>query len=273
MSSEEEEHDTAETVYTNRKPKWWRQLSKKGTKGQRRLIQAMQSHVLTRPAAYGETLDLATIFPHQNEVALEIGFGQGDNLLALAHDRPDVGWIGAEIHQAGIAKILQKVQRGVRECSYWNGPVRYPYEQEDWNPDENAWTQPCSHEQPYDNLRVYTGDGVKLLAYLRADSLDRVVVPFPDPFPKSRDHHWRILQKGTVQQIHRILKPGGCFCLATDHDGFFQWSLQIMTGLDGWTRVMDLDRTSWLPVVSYYEHKGHLEGRTTHLACWTKRTT
>jgi tRNA (guanine-N7-)-methyltransferase len=40
------------------------------------------------------------------KVWLEIGFGAGEHMLALARAYPDVGLIGAEPYESGVAKLL-----------------------------------------------------------------------------------------------------------------------------------------------------------------------
>ena len=41
------------------------------------------------------------------KVFLEVGFGwRGEHLVAIAQDKPHDGFIGAEVHQGGIAQLL-----------------------------------------------------------------------------------------------------------------------------------------------------------------------
>ena len=83
---------------------------------------------------------LAQMFPRRPEtVRLEIGFGGGENLVAEATDHPEVGFIGCEPFVNGMAKILAAIEAGA-----------------------------------LDNVRLYAGDAVDLLAWLPDASLDEI---------------------------------------------------------------------------------------------------
>ena len=63
--------------------------------------------------------------------------------------------------------------------------------------DENDATTILTNEKkiqssrlPYDNLRIFPGDGVKLLGFLPENSIDEIYLTHPDPWPKEQDHHW-----------------------------------------------------------------------------------
>ncbi|HUA87883.1 MAG TPA: tRNA (guanosine(46)-N7)-methyltransferase TrmB, partial [Steroidobacteraceae bacterium] len=49
-----------------------------------------------------QPLDLPALFGRQAPCTLEIGFGNGDNLLALARAHPERDYLGVEVHRAGI---------------------------------------------------------------------------------------------------------------------------------------------------------------------------
>ncbi|HXB52270.1 MAG TPA: hypothetical protein VNU69_05855, partial [Rhizomicrobium sp.] len=44
------------------------------------------------------------------EIWLEVGFGAGEHLVWQAREHPDVGLIGAEPYEMGMAKILTKLE-------------------------------------------------------------------------------------------------------------------------------------------------------------------
>jgi len=245
-----------ETHYNRRKPRWWRQRSGKATKSQRTAMQSMkqQNLFLERPA-YGECFDWNSVFAktsnnnHNNQtVWLEIGFGGGDNLLCLAQDYPDIDFVGAEVHSAGLGKVCQHIQR-VRETSEpYAGFTRYvdvdklrhSLDQAEKSPH----ITPVTVRAPFSNVRLYGGDGVGLLDYIPSDSLSAILLTFPDPFAKASEQEWRIIQGHTLQLIvDKLRKPfdhqqpgastatqssssttGGRFYLATDHPVFHDWT-------------------------------------------------
>ncbi len=125
------------------------------------------------------------------EVWLEIGFGGGEHMAAQAQRRPDVLVIGAEPFQNGVASALRHID-----------------------------------EQHLKNVRLHDGDARELLARLPDESLERVFVLFPDPWPKARHHKRRLLQADTARELARVLKAGGRLRFASDWADYVDWSLQ-----------------------------------------------
>ena len=123
-------------------------------------------------------------------VHLEIGFGGGENLVTEATAHPQVGFIGCEPFVNGMAKILASIAAGA-----------------------------------IDNIRLYAGDAVELLAWLPDASLDEVALLYPDPWPKRR--HWkrRLLSEGTLAELARVMAPGGELRIDTDIADYAAWIL------------------------------------------------
>ena len=129
-------------------------------------------------------------------VVLEIGFGMGQSLVAMAAAAPRVRFIGVEVHRPGVGKLLHSME-----------------------------------ERGVDNIRVYCHDAVEVLRDCIADaSLDTIQIFFPDPWHKKRHHKRRLIQPLFVEQLIRKLKPGGVLHLATDWENYAE---QMMTVLDG----------------------------------------
>src|SRR5690348_14050573 len=56
--------------------------------------------------------DLSALFPQTPaEVWLEIGFGGGEHLAEQAERHPDVGFIGSEVFENGVARLVGEVAR------------------------------------------------------------------------------------------------------------------------------------------------------------------
>lgn len=155
-------------------------------------------------------------------VVLELGFGLGDNLLTNAMMFPENKFLGAEIHQPGVATVLNRMEQSMKECKYWT--------EQKWNKDDDeSFTSLIKDEgkktiHPYDNVRVYPGDGIKLLKFIQDESLDRVLLTFPDPWPQKNEAQWRVIQRETVQLLGKKMKSGGLFFLATDVQSFSDWT-------------------------------------------------
>jgi tRNA (guanine-N7-)-methyltransferase len=64
------------------------------------------------------------------------------------------------------------------------------------------------------------------MAWLPQNSLARIDLIHPDPWPKRR--HWkrRFVQDAMVSRLARVLRPGGEFRFVTDISDYAAWTLQ-----------------------------------------------
>jgi tRNA (guanine-N7-)-methyltransferase len=157
---------------------------------------------------------LRALFPEPvSEVALEIGFGGGENLIAQATAHPRIGFIGVEPFVNGMAKALAAIERtGLH------------------------------------NIRLHFDDATSLIAWLPAASLARVELIHPDPWPKRR--HWkrRFVQDASVVQLARVLRDAGELRFVTDVADYAAWTLRrLMWSVDfEWTaQTADDWRKPW----------------------------
>lgn len=176
--------------------------------------------------------DLKALFPVPVEtIRLEIGFGGGEHLMHRALEQPTTGFIGVEPFINSMAKLLSRVE-----------------------------------ETEAGNIRVYNDDAAELLDWLPDGSVDRIDLLYPDPWPKKK--HWkrRFVSQVNLTRFHRVLKPGGLFCFASDIDTYVNWTLLHCRDHGGfeWTAR---NATDWLtPFAGWpgtrYEAKAKREGRS-----------
>ncbi len=176
--------------------------------------------------------DLATLFPVPvDRLRLEIGFGGGEHLVHRAVENPSTGFIGVEPFVNSMAKLLGRAQ-----------------------------------ELELKNVRVHDDDATELLDWLPDACLDQIDLLYPDPWPKKK--HWkrRFVSKVNLDRFHRVLKPGGLFCFASDIDTYVNWTLLHCRDHGGfeWTAENAAD---WLtPYAGWpgtrYEAKARREGRS-----------
>ncbi|WP_250033500.1 tRNA (guanosine(46)-N7)-methyltransferase TrmB [Paractinoplanes maris] len=126
-------------------------------------------------------LDLDELFGGGAPKVLEIGFGMGDTLAAMAAADPDRDYLGIEVHTPGIGNLLAEIQ-----------------------------------DQDLPNVRVARGDAMQLVHRLAPGRLDAVHIFFPDPWPKARHHKRRLVQPQNVALLRDRLRPGGVLHCATD---------------------------------------------------------
>ncbi|HTC84219.1 MAG TPA: tRNA (guanosine(46)-N7)-methyltransferase TrmB [Rhizomicrobium sp.] len=131
-------------------------------------------------------------FPNTvRDLWLEVGFGAGEHLVWQARQHPQVGLIGAEPYETGVAKLLTKLE-----------------------------------EVPLNTVRIYEGDGRDIIECLPDQSLGRFFLLFPDPWPKTRHHKRRFLQMEMLDQLARVLKPGAELRFATDDKSYLPYALE-----------------------------------------------
>lgn len=144
-----------------------------------------------------ELLDLPQLFSRDAPRTLEIGFGNGENLLALAAAHPERDFIGAEVHAPGVGHLLHKAA-----------------------------------EAGLNNLRVTRQDAVDLLRdRIAPESLDAILVLFPDPWHKKRHHKRRLINAGFAALAASRLRPGGTLQLATDWTPYAEWMLEVLNAV------------------------------------------
>ena len=154
--------------------------------------QAGLRQTLLGKLAYDPARDPFSQFPNSvQELWLEVGFGAGEHLVWQAKAHPDIGLIGAEPYEMGVAKILTKLE-----------------------------------EYPLNNVRLYEGDGREIIEALPDASLGRFFLLFPDPWPKTRHHKRRFLQTEMLDQLARVLKPEAELRFATDDKSYLPFALE-----------------------------------------------
>ncbi len=157
---------------------------------------------------------------------LEIGFGMGHATVEIARNCPRWGLVGLEVHPPGVARVLQQIR-----------------------------------ELGLANLRVVRADAQEVLTRLPDRLLDAVLVYFPDPWPKKRHHKRRLVQEPFLQELERLLRPGGMLNFATDWEPYAREVRELLVKR-GW----HLEGGEWSPRPDWrpqtkFERRALNEGR------------
>ena len=178
------------------------------------------------------TVDPAALFSQAPAaVWLEIGFGGGEHLAAQAERHPEIAFIGSEVFENGVARLVGEVGR-----------------------------------RSLDNVRIFAGDARLLLDRLAPASLGRVFILFPDPWPKLRHHKRRLVASATLDRLAVVMQPGAELRLATDDPSYLVWMLEHVTAHPAfaWLARGPADwrqrPADWPP--TRYEEKAYAAGRT-----------
>jgi tRNA (guanine-N7-)-methyltransferase len=173
-------------------------------------------------------LDPAALFAGpMREYWLEIGFGGGEHAAWQAERNPDVGLIAAEVFLNGIASLLGHIE--ARRLA---------------------------------NIRIYAEDVRQLLPLLPANSLSRVFVLFPDPWPKSRHAERRFIHAANLDLLAPLMRAGAELRIGTDDETYKAWAQEVMAGRRDFSAAHSDPRQKppdW--PITRYEAKALREGR------------
>jgi tRNA (guanine-N7-)-methyltransferase len=192
---------------------------------QRALIELLPRYGL----AADTMIEPAAIFGRLAPLTLEIGFGNGDSLATMAAQDPASDFIGIEVYRPGIGHLLLELEcRGIT------------------------------------NVRVFTTDAVEVLDHCIPDNLlNRVLLFFPDPWPKKRHHKRRIVRTGFIEKLARKLVTGGTLHMATDWKDYAEQMLEVMEAIPQFRNCAGTGNYSLRPAyrpVTKFERRGQRLG-------------
>ncbi len=205
-----------------------RRVGKPLTGYRRELMDVLLPRIAVDPS---RAIDPAALFTRPRaDLHLEIGFGGGEHLLAVAGHEPDVGFIGCEPFVNGMARALAELATA-----------------------------------DLDNLRLHCGDAGEVIDALPGACLGRVYLFYPDPWPKRRQQKRRFVSDEMLARLARAMRRGAELRFATDIDDYCGWTLArllrspdfhwVASKAEDWQRPWP----DW--VHTRYEAKAHAEGR------------
>ncbi|HFC92967.1 MAG TPA: tRNA (guanosine(46)-N7)-methyltransferase TrmB [Leucothrix mucor] len=169
-------------------------------------------------------LDFIKLFQREAPITLEIGFGNGESLAAMAKAAPERNFLGIEVHRPGVGRLLHLIK-----------------------------------EYELNNLRIIHDDAVEVLKqYIPKYSIDTVQLFFPDPWHKKKHNKRRIVQTEFVQLVHSLLTTGGIFHLATDWQEYAEHMSEVMEKNECFASISDspfANRPDFRPLTKF-ENRG-----------------
>lgn len=187
-------------------------------------------------------IDPQAVFGRHAPLIIEIGSGNGEQLVdyALRHREQDL--LAFEVWQEGLGKtVARAVEAGV------------------------------------DNLRLVEADVAQCLSFiLPAACASEVWTFFPDPWRKARHHKRRLVQPNFAHEVARVLKDEGVWRLATDWEDYAWQMREVVEGCGEFSNPHagqrphpndpEGQRGGFAPrfeqrVLTRFEQRGHLAGR------------
>jgi len=151
----------------------------------------ISSDLLFDPEILPKPLEWRTLFPCPRHVEIEVGCGKGRFLLDRAAAHPDDCFVGLEFARAYLRTIEERAMR-----------------------------------RGLENVRLARSEGGQFFRESIPDaSIHAFHLLYPDPWPKKRHHKRRLIQHEFLEDLRRVLVPGGEIDIATDHEDYFGWMI------------------------------------------------
>jgi tRNA (guanine-N7-)-methyltransferase len=184
----------------------------------------------------GAMLSWAEVFGRDGDVVLDVGFGHGESTIQMAEARPDLDVVGVEVHTPGVVTVLDAVEhRGLH------------------------------------HVRLVHGDLLVFLDRVAPDSLAAVRVYFPDPWPRPRQRHRRLIGADVVAVLTDRIRAGGELHLATDIADYAEAMAAACAAEPRLTGGV-IPRPDWRPLTRF-EQRGLDAGRAATDLLYTRRLT
>jgi len=199
------------------------------TTGQRRALQELWPRFGIEYAP--EPLDLVGVFGRSAPLTVEVGFGNGANLVALAADHPASNFLGLEVHEPGVGACLLGIDKA-----------------------------------GINNVRLMCHDAIEVLEHrLPSACMARLNLYFPDPWPKKRHHKRRIVQDSFVKLVACRMQPGGLLHIVTDWPDYAEHITEVLARHPVWVAqaVTPADRT-----VTRFDARGQRLGHANWERAW-----
>jgi len=174
-------------------------------------------------------LDFEVLFDNTNPTVVDIGFGSGETLLYLAKNNPHKNFLGIEVYLSGIGSSLRKA--GLQELT---------------------------------NLRIINKDAdLVFKENIPIQSLEGVVLFYPDPWQKRKHHKRRLIQKDFLESINLSLLVDGFIYCRTDWEDYAKHISTVFRSVIGWDKNLITDLAVCYQEIpsTRYEKKALREGR------------
>jgi len=126
-----------------------------------------------------------------NKNILEIGFGNGENLVNMSLKNPDHLFIGCDAYRNGCIKLLNKIVKN-----------------------------------NINNVKIWPDDIHLIIKKFKRNFFDLILILQPDPWPKKKHRKRRLIQQEFLDALNYILKREGILIISTDHNEMKSWILE-----------------------------------------------
>jgi len=155
------------------------------------------------PEDYFRRLERHEIVRDGRPLEIDLGCGDGKFLLEMAAHYPERDFLGVERLLGRVRKVCKKAgKKGLENLRVLRLESRYTAE----------WLLPL-------------------------ESVSRLHLLCPDPWPKLRHHRRRLIQEEFLEAVWQVLEPGGEFLFKTDHPEYFDWGVEKVAAFGKFQRL------------------------------------
>ena len=129
--------------------------------------------------------DLKYSLKKYSKCALEIGFGNGENLINQAILNPNTLHIGSEVYKSGIGSLIGAI-----------------------------------NQKKLSNIKIYQNDVRDLFDREPEEIFDLIIIICPDPWPKEKHHKRRLISKEFLQMMFNFMKENSYLHISTDWQNY-----------------------------------------------------
>ncbi|MDA3814268.1 MAG: tRNA (guanosine(46)-N7)-methyltransferase TrmB [Candidatus Cloacimonetes bacterium] len=176
-----------------------------------------------------DMLDFKNVFGNKHPVHIEIGSGRGEFLFRTAQQNPEINFIGIDLKEKRVKTLFRIL-----------------------------------YKEKLKNVRIakifLDEESIK---FIPPNSIERIYLQHPDPWPKKRHFHRRIVQHSFIDILHKLLTKGGIIDIATDHEDYANWIVEHFRKRKDFTSINKKGFTRESEdghVETYFEKKKREEG-------------
>lgn len=173
--------------------------------------------------------DWDDVFGRSAPLQVEIGFGAGEYLINSAAEYPECNFLGIELSRESVVRLLRQANT-------------------------------CGLQ----NIRAVQQDARLILRECCADNtIDHVTMNFPDPWPKVKHRHRRLINSDFTNILAAVLKPDKSYELVTDQKWYAEDAVRMFKDSTCF-EVSEVEINPERQVTTRYEQKWREIGRDSY---------
>ena len=148
---------------------------------------------------------ISTAWGNEHPLIIEIGSGQGENVVGAAMSHPENNYLAIEVYTPGVAHTMLLAQKA-----------------------------------GLDNLRIAQVNAPEFFDVISPGVVDGIWTFFPDPWPKMKHHKRRLIQPNFVAGVRASITQAGLWRIATDIEDYALHVHEVLDGRDDFRNVGDI---------------------------------